>query len=138
MEIECSKGTYIRSLCHDLGKALGSCACMASLVRTQSGPFSLADAVTPEMLAEAAQKGEIEQFILPPETVLSAYPAIAVSPEQAVRIKNGLRYRIGQLGIEKATEGERFRLYEGTKLLSLSQVIHSNEGLVLAIEKSFY
>ncbi len=137
MEVSCSKGTYIRSLCHDLGKALGTCACMASLVRSRSGPFSLAEAVTPEELAEAVETGRINEVLLPPETVLSDYLAVDVPPEMAQRVKNGLRYRVGQLGLN-AKEGERFRLYEGDNLLCLAKAVPSNEGLVLAIEVSFY
>ncbi len=138
MEVECSKGTYIRSLCHDLGKALGTCACMASLVRTRSGPFTLENAVTPEALKLAAERGQTETVLLPPETVLSAYPAVEVPPGAAAKIRNGLRLRTGQLGISGAAADDRFRLYEGATLLCLSRAVPGEGGLVLAIEKSFY
>lgn len=137
VEVSCSKGTYIRSLCHDLGKTLGTCACMASLVRSRSGPFSITEAVTPQELTMAAENGRINEVLLPPEAVLSDYPAVDVPPEMAQRVKNGLRYRVGQLGLT-AKEGDRFRLYEGETLLCLAKAVSGAEGLVLAIEVSFY
>lgn len=138
MTVECSKGTYIRSLCHDIGKALGTCACMASLVRNQSGPFYLTDAVTIEELQEAVETGQVEKLILPPETVLASYPAVSVSSAYGNKIRNGLRFRVGQLGLEHAKEGDVFRLYENDVLLCLVKVVVSDKGLVLAIDKSFY
>ncbi len=138
MEVRCSKGTYIRSLCYDLGKRLGTCATMAALVRTQSGPFLLDDAVTPEQVEEAAKIGNIAGILLPPETVLSAYRAVIVPAHAVSRIKNGLRMRPQQLGICEAKIGELFCLYDEKKLLCLSKVIESEEGLVLAIDKTFY
>ncbi|MBQ9915257.1 MAG: pseudouridine synthase, partial [Clostridia bacterium] len=130
--------TYIRSLCHDLGKALGSCAAMSSLVRTKSGPFLLEDAVTPEELSEAAKNGRLSEMLLPPEFVLSEYPAVSVNNEVAAKLKNGLRMRPGQLGIREASVGDTFRIYEGETLLMLSQVITEKDTLVLSILKTFF
>lgn len=138
MEVRCSKGTYIRSLCHDLGRSLGCGAAMASLVRTQSGPFFLESAITPEQLEAAVSEGETERFLLPLETVLADYPAAQLPPSAVPKIKNGLRMRPSQLGIPNVQPGDRFRFYDGDELLCLSKVIQSKEGLVLAIEKSFY
>lgn len=138
MEVRCSKGTYIRSLCYDIGKSLGTCAVMASLVRTQSGPFLLENAVTPEQLEEAVKAGKTEEVLLPPEIVLSAYRAVTVPAQAVAKIKNGLRMRPKQLGIQEAVMDEFFRLYDGKELLCLSKVIDSEEGPVLAIQKTFY
>ena len=138
MEVQCSKGTYIRSLCHDLGKAMGTCAAMSSLVRTQSGPFLLEQAVTPEEVTAAVEAGEIGRILLPVETVLAQYPAVRL-PESAVgKIKNGLRMRPGQLGIQAAAEGDRFRLYDREALLCLSEVVLEHNTQVLAILKTFF
>ncbi len=138
MEVTCSKGTYIRSLCHDLGKALGTCAAMDALVRTKSGPFLLENAMTPEELSAAADAGSLEDILLPTEFVLSDYP-VAKVPEDAVpKIKNGLRMRPAQLGIKNPQVGDCFRLYEGEKLLCLSQVIVQEGTQVLSILKTFF
>ncbi len=138
MEVRCSKGTYIRSLCYDLGKSLGTCATMAALVRTQSGPFLLDNAVTPEQVQEAVAAGHIENILLPAEFVLSDVKAIKVPVQAVEKIKNGLRMRPQQLGICEAKIGELFRLYDKEELLCLSKVIESEEGLVLAVDKTFY
>ncbi len=138
MEVSCSKGTYIRSLCHDLGRALGTCACMESLVRTKSGPFLLENAHTPEEIEEAIHNGAIKQILLPPETVLSAYKAVSLTEDTVSKIKNGLRMRPQQLGITDATEGECYRLYDGETLLCLVKAIAGEGSLVLAIDKTFF
>ncbi len=138
MEVTCSKGTYIRSLCHDLGKQLGGCAAMASLVRTQSGPFTLDKACTPETFSAAVERGEHEQFLLPPEVVLSDFPAVTVSAKTAAKIKNGLRLRPDQLGLIDTAAGDVFRIYEQEALIALVRAIESAEGLVLAIDKTFF
>ena len=138
IEVICSKGTYIRTLCHDLGARLGGCACMAGLLRTQSGPFLLNDAVTPDELAQKAAEGSLQDVLLPPETVLSVYPHITIPKDAAPKIRNGLRMRPKQLGIAKAAADDRFCLYDDASLLCLAKAVESTEGLVLAIEKSFY
>lgn len=138
LEVRCSKGTYIRTLCYDIGKSLGTCAVMASLVRTQSGPFLLENAVMPEQVEEAVTNETVADILIPPETVLSAYRAVTVPTHAVPKIKNGLRMRPKQLGVQEATIGELFRLYDQQELLCLSKVIESEEGPVLAIEKTFY
>ncbi len=138
MEVSCSKGTYIRSLCHDLGRALGTCACMEALVRTQSGPFLLENAYTPEDIEKAVQGGNLDQILLPPEVVLSGYPAVTLTEQTVLKIKNGLRMRPEQLGISGTKEGDVFRLYDGDMLLCLVKAILSESTLVLSIEKTFF
>jgi tRNA pseudouridine55 synthase len=83
LEIECSKGTYIRSLANDLGQALGCGAYMKALKRTAYGVFDLKDAVPLSQLEE----GKIEQFLRPIDCVLQNYPGITVDDagEKAMR-----------------------------------------------------
>ncbi len=138
LDVTCSKGTYIRSLCYDLGRALGTYATMASLVRTKSGIFTLENAVTPEEFVAAVEAGERDKVLLPPEVVLSDFPAIDVVPEMAARVKNGLRYRTEQLGVPDAKEGALYRLYENGNLFCLSKVVQGEGSLVLANEVGFY
>lgn len=85
-DCHCSKGTYIRSICDDIGRLLGCGAVMTALRRTMAAGFSLSDCVTFEALEAAAEK---EPFILPIEKVFSNYPAVTVSAAQAVRFRNG-------------------------------------------------
>jgi tRNA pseudouridine55 synthase len=89
-EVECSAGTYIRSLAHDLGQRLGCGAHLATLRRTSVGPYGLADARPLPGPEETAAKGEdIRQHVLPLERLLPGAPAVVVLPEAEVRVRNG-------------------------------------------------
>lgn len=70
LAIQSGKGFYVRTLCHDLGEALGCPAHMRFLLRTQAGVFTLSTAYTLEMLENASQDGDLEKMLLPPQTVL--------------------------------------------------------------------
>ncbi len=88
--IECSKGTYIRSLAYDLGELLGCGAFMHDLVRVQSGPFHLSRSVTLEEVEEAFKAGQLEAEILQPiDAVLGEWPAWIVSEKTVERIRQG-------------------------------------------------
>lgn len=89
LDVECSGGTYIRTLCADIGRALGCGAFMSSLVRTAVGPFHIEDAVTLEAIEEKAASGGLKEILHPIDEVLSDMPAITVSREDAARIVNG-------------------------------------------------
>ena len=84
--VECSKGTYIRSLCRDIGEALGSCAHMGSLVRTKSGQFLLEDALT---LGQITEHQNPLDLILPPEKVLLDFKRIQLPRAVQGALENG-------------------------------------------------
>ena len=89
IEIECSKGTYIRSLAHDLGQSLGCGAHLQSLVRTRCGIFDIKDAVSISRLEEAFRQGYWENFLYPIDVVLRDYDAIVVDDAAEAAMKNG-------------------------------------------------
>ncbi len=89
LEVECGKGTYIRSLAHDLGQSLGCGAHLKNLVRTRSGIFGIEDAVSMPQLEEAFQYGYWEQYIHPIDSVLQHFSAIIVDDAGEETIKNG-------------------------------------------------
>lgn len=89
MEVECSKGTYIRTLCHDMGEKLGCGAAMASLVRTRVDRFLLEEAYTISQIEEIMQKGDIEKILVPLETVFDAYPKVVVENAGMRYLLNG-------------------------------------------------
>ncbi|MCL2842471.1 MAG: tRNA pseudouridine(55) synthase TruB [Oscillospiraceae bacterium] len=93
LEITCSKGTYIRTLCHDIGQTLGSGGAMAALRRTQVGAFSIADAHTLEELQAAENRA---QFLQPLDTLFVSYPPITVDKRQEQGIRNGQTVRISE------------------------------------------
>ena len=79
--VTCSKGTYIRTLCHDIGEKLGCGAAMETLLRTKVGRFTLDDAITLAQTEEAVRSGEIEQRILGIEEILAEYPRVCCREE---------------------------------------------------------
>ncbi len=89
LDIECSKGTYIRSLAHDLGQVIGCGACMKSLVRTKYGPFRIEEAVTIPELEHAVQDGNWQEYLFPPDTVLQHLKAVTVEDDIVAGLKNG-------------------------------------------------
>lgn len=87
--VTCSKGTYIRTLCHDIGTALGCGGCMESLVRTRSGRFAIEDAVTLTQVQEAADQGRVSELVLGIEEILSEYPRILCASQGDRLLMNG-------------------------------------------------
>ena len=84
LDVECSKGTYIRTLCNDIGEALGCGACMAALRRTGNGPFDIKNAHSLEQILAAPEK-----CLLPVETLFTDSPVLFCSREQERRLRNG-------------------------------------------------
>lgn len=89
LDICCSKGTYIRSLADDLGKAAGCCAHLASLTRTMAGPFKLTEALSLEQIESMIEKNDLS-FILPPSYGVSHLPVVTVKGEKTLfRVNHG-------------------------------------------------
>ena len=126
LRVRCSKGTYIRTLCHDMGAALGCGGCMAGLRRTQAGRFPLAMA---HPLAEILACAEPESLLLPVDALFSQYPPLTVTAGQAARIKNGAPLR----GLPFS--GGLCRVYDDTgEFLILGR---AEDGVLTAV-KGFY
>jgi tRNA pseudouridine55 synthase len=95
-EVLCSKGTYVRTLCVDLGKVLGYPAHMSSLVRTRSGPFSADDCFTLEELEEIARRSAWNEAVVPMDEALGMFPVFFVSDEDGEKVLNGWKLDVGQ------------------------------------------
>ena len=89
LAIECSKGTYIRSLAHDLGQYLGCGACLGALIRTRSGPFSLPESITLEQLATAVNSASVQDYLYPVDKALEQYPALVLDAGTTGQVKHG-------------------------------------------------
>ncbi len=89
LAIECSKGTYIRSLAYDLGERLGYGAHLSALIRTRSGPFQLSESVSLEQLAEASVQETIAEHIFPADSVIQQYPALQLDATTLERVLHG-------------------------------------------------
>ena len=84
LSVSCSKGTYIRTLCNDIGERLGCLACMSALRRTNAGPFDVRDAHTHSEISEGP-----ERYIIPADSLFSEHPAIELSAAQTAKLKCG-------------------------------------------------
>ena len=106
----CSKGTYIRTLIHDLGEKMGCGAAMASLVRTRSGMFRIDDAHTLSEIEAARDVGTLSELILPTDLALTRYQKLQVLPEGVHYLMNGnpLREELCTLAAEEGTEKDGF------------------------------
>lgn len=89
LRVDCSKGTYIRTLCEDIGAALGAPATLSALRRTRAGGFGLQQAHTLEAIQQAKDAGRLETLLLPVETLFRELPAIELDENQCKRLVNG-------------------------------------------------
>lgn len=89
MEVSCSKGTYIRTLCHDIGLKLGCGACMEELIRTKVSCFEISDSLTLGQVQELKEAGKIEEILVPIDAMFSEYEAVTLKKEFASFAYNG-------------------------------------------------
>lgn len=125
---QCSKGTYIRTLCHDIGRAAGCGGCMAELVRTRSGKFSLKDSLTLSEIEALHREGRLQAHILPVDEFFSELPKLILSEnlDKPARNGNALPFAAcGAYGLQDGVESgrevvpaisdaQRFRIYDST------------------------
>ena len=97
MEVTCSKGTYIRTLCHDLGARLGCGGCMESLERMRVGDFYVEDSLTLSEVENLARENCMEEVLLPVEEVFSEYDRICCPPSLDKRLYNGNPFSFQEL-----------------------------------------
>ena len=95
LDVSCSKGTYVRTLCHDLGQTLGCGGCMSSLRRVQAGQFSVDQAVTLEQVQIMADEGRAEELLLPVDSLFDQSPACVVDAAQEKKIRCGNQVESG-------------------------------------------
>ena len=125
VRVRCSKGTYIRTLCEDIGEALGCGGCMAALRRTQAGEYTIEQAVPLQTLLEAEHP---ERYLLSLDTPFRGYPAVTLTENQEKRCRNGNSFT---LSIPDGT----YRAYgKNGEFLMLARV----ENGVMATVKSFF
>lgn len=111
IKVVCGKGTYIRSLCRDLGEALNTCACMKSLYRTKTDRFEMKDALRLSDLQELKDKGELEAHILPIDQYFSDYEAFSTLPEFDHLVNNGNPIRKREAVFERPIK-DFYRAYD--------------------------
>ncbi len=136
LEVDCSGGTYIRTLCEDIGAALGCGGTMASLCRTETGGFRLETAHTLDEL-EAMTAEERLALLCPVEMLFADLPALRLSPFFEKLIRGGCAVSEAKLGCA-APVGARVRLQTGSgAFFALGEVVEGEEGLAVKAVKTF-
>ncbi len=97
LDIRCSKGTYVRTLIHDLGRRLGAGGVLTSLVRTESSGFSLEDCITIEEAARLSESDVLQEKLIPIEAVFRGCPGVALNAVQKRMFLNGVRLDLNRV-----------------------------------------
>lgn len=113
MQVECSKGTYIRTLCHDIGQDLGTGGCMEHLLRTRAGAFRIEDSLRLDEIRRFTEEGRLSEILIPVDHVFSEYEALVVNSRYSALLYNGNPFRADALQ-EKCSpsDGARYRIYD--------------------------
>ena len=113
MEVFCSKGTYIRTLCHDIGQKLGCGACMEELIRTKVSRFELADSFMLQQVADMKEAGRLDEILVPIDAMFSDYEAVTLKKEFAAFAYNGNMFMPKHI-CERITltDGKQVRVYD--------------------------
>jgi len=114
IEIECGKGTYVRAIVRDLAELLGACGHVSELRRTRVGRFTEADSVTLELLEDLGYEARQSEALLPVETALDDIPVLAVTDEDAFRLKQGRSIVL----VPRQVELVKARLKPGSRTVS--------------------
>lgn len=137
-ELTCSKGTYIRTLCHDIGELLNCGAHMSFLLRVSSGNFRLEDSYTLEELRLLKIEGNIEQAFQPIEKGLPNYNKIIIDESTWKKVKNGVKLNLYKFsGDSKLEAGDKVLVFYGDDLIGLAETALKNNYYSIIIYKSF-
>lgn len=127
--VDCSKGTYIRTLCNDIGERLGCGGVMSALRRTKSGRFSIENSYTIGQIEEMVSENNFS-FMTGIDEILSCYEKVVLAEKNSIRLCNGIKISVAGL-----SDGTVFRAYNETgKFLALCSV----ENGMVKVEKAFY
>lgn len=138
-DVGCSKGTYIRTLCNDIGEKLGCGACMGDLIRLQSGVFDINNSFGLEQIEELYNKGEYDRVFMPIDALFNECSSAIVKDESLKWATNGARvYLKDIISDEQIKSGDILRLYNSNnEFLALYRVDEENGKIILNVEKMF-
>jgi tRNA pseudouridine55 synthase len=131
--ISCSRGTYVRTLAHDMGAKLGCGAHLVRLQRTMSGPFTLSMALPLDRLAAMAKVGGLADVVISPYDALANLPDLNVNERGRVLVANGVVPDMGEFTGLSATQlvpGERVRISREKRLLAIAEITAGNNQMM--------
>lgn len=138
MEVSCSKGTYIRTLCHDIGVLLGCGACMESLIRTKVSRFALEESLTLAEIQEKKDAGMLQKILTPIDAMFDAYPKVVLKEAFVSLVYNGNSFLLKHIQEDvELMDCERVRVYnDAGEFVAIYQYIKEKE--LFQTEKMFY
>lgn len=137
--VSCSRGTYVRTLAHDMGKEAGCGAHLVELRRLRSGSFTETEAVSLDRLAEMVSQASFAEQLIAPREALAQLKELTLPASTARKVANGVMPGIDELTIdtEMPTPGERFKLVYENRLLSVAEWPDRAEGATLRLLRVF-
>lgn len=134
IEVKCSKGTFIRTLCEDIGKVLGVPAHMSFLIRTQAGAYALEQAVTLEKLAQFAAEGRLAEAILNIDTAFEQLEEIHLDTDSYRKYRNGIHLKLDKT----VNSGQLFKIYdENGDFTGIGETFNDKQDKFLKSRKFF-
>lgn len=134
MEIVCGKGTYVRTILHDIGTVLGCGGCMTSLVRIAACGFRLEDCYGFAQVEQIMQEGRLDEILLPTASLFDALPKLILNEGQAKAYRNGVKLPLARLN--GVTEAQRYSVYDAAgTFIGLAEADREEE--LLRIYKNF-
>jgi len=139
LKIECGKGTYIRTLCHDIGQVLGCGAYMSFLLRSTNGPFRIEDSFTLDEIENMAISGRIDAALLPLDFPIQDLPYVHVFEAYELKVANGNAIPTNWIEdhSEHLEDGQIVRLYCGDQFYGIGKVKQKEQDYFIAIQSLF-
>lgn len=133
LDVHCSKGTYIRTLCNDIGDKLGCGGHMSFLVRTRAGQYNLDNALTMEEIIQLSETKALEGHLLPVEKIFEVFDSIKLSNKELFKYNNGVWLEVEK---DKYTNTV-YRVYDNNSFLGIGEVFEKENTLYLKSKKFF-
>jgi len=132
-DVSCSKGTYIRALCHDIGEKSGYYGAMSFLLRVEAGDFKLEDALTLEEIEELVDKNEFNNLIISPEQLYHNTERFILGTNDLEKLMNGMT-----LVLDNNIQTGKVAIYdENNKLFAIGMILYKNNKYYLKKQKGF-
>jgi tRNA pseudouridine55 synthase len=140
LHIECSKGTYIRTVAHDIGEELGCGAHLAELRRVRSGPFGLEDALSMDDIEDVAHKGKIKERMIPLSRAVDFLPAVELGEADTLQVRNGQAITLEGIHHRVEENGTMVKVVtkKGGGLVAVGGIERIQGGLVLRPLRVFH
>lgn len=134
--IECSRGTYIRTLCDDIGKKLGTYGYMSYLIRTRVGNFKIEDSVSLEKIEHKKLENKLEDILISIDAALDYYPKVIINEKLYKQISNGVNIPLNEENNESYdAEFDIYRVYCKNDFIGLGKIFNEGNSKLLKMDK---